>query len=499
MFFEMLSEDSMKLIIVDLNNFSRYPTMSVGYLTALLRGFGHNVEVISPFAVGIGSFRRVSRPSQLGYIDSVIRHATAVSSSKCVRKFRNCLVRAGSPARESVQRPTLEKLGAAFDAGADMVLVSAYTMYEDVCSAICLEAAARSVPVVIGGPMFVVPEVAQRWLKLPGLSALFAGEPEGNIEHLINAVNEGEGSVPGLMRPGDNNFSLAKPFDDLDSLPIPDYSDFPWEKYPNRIVPIMTGRGCGWGVCTFCSDVVSAAGRTFRSRSPDNVLEELALQAGRHRTNKFTFLDLKLNSDLDVWEGLIDGAQRAVPNCEWTASVHVGVKDRNGLDAATLNEARRAGLSRMTAGLESGSQSVLNAMARGTNIEKLSDYVRHGWEAGISMRMTSIIGYPGEKPDDVEQTANFLKAHRKYLDRVIVNRLAISPLTPLGDRVVSSPEKYPAIRSAKIDATTAQYSHENDTFRSPGHFRAVRKLLWQAHIINRKPLRGASLTFEGVM
>ena len=67
---------------------------------------------------------------------------------------------------------------------------------------------------------------------------------------------------------GDTTVLNAPPLADLDRLPFPDYSQFPWSKYPNIIVPMITGRGCGWGVCTFCSDVTSTAGRRFRSRSP---------------------------------------------------------------------------------------------------------------------------------------------------------------------------------------------------------------------------------------
>jgi radical SAM superfamily enzyme YgiQ (UPF0313 family) len=73
--------------------------------------------------------------------------------------------------------------------------------------------------------------------------------------------------------------------EDLDQLPFPDYSDFPWQSYPNRIIPMISGRGCGWGVCKFCSDVTSTAGRSYRSRSPGNVREEIRYQADRYQAS----------------------------------------------------------------------------------------------------------------------------------------------------------------------------------------------------------------------
>ncbi|WP_414897209.1 B12-binding domain-containing radical SAM protein [Rhodovulum sp. YEN HP10] len=489
----------MRIAIADLNNFSRYPTLSVGQIAAILRRAGHEVEVISPFAVGVGSYRRVTRPHALGYYESVLRHATAVSGARAVRELRRKVAAARSPARARSQAATLAEVQGALGRATDLLLISAYSMYREVCGAIAAEAARRGVPVVVGGPMFGMPEIAAHWLELPGISGVFAGEAEGHLLDLVDSVMGGGHPVPGLATPGRPELVPAAPFADFDALPFPDYADFPWDRYPNRIVPMMTGRGCGWGGCTFCSDVRTSAGRTFRSRSFPNVRDEMAWQSRRHRTGIFTFLDLKLNSDLAVWHGLIDEAQSVAPGCEWTASVHVQANGGNGLEPDVLKAARRAGLSRITTGLESAAQGVLNAMGRGTNAEALSRFVRQASEAGISVRMTSILGYPGETAEDVRLTARFLAEHRPYIDRVVVNRLAIVGDTPLGQAIRRNPARYPQIGALAQNLETGLMDHENATFRSPGHLSAAMRMLREVHRINRKPLKGASLTFEGVM
>ncbi|MBL3551423.1 B12-binding domain-containing radical SAM protein [Rhodovulum sulfidophilum] len=489
----------MRIAILDLNNFSRYPTLSVGQIAAILRRAGHEVAVISPFAVGVGSYRRVTRPHALGYYGSVLRHATAVSGARGVRDLRRKVVAARSPASARAQTATLAEVQNALDRGTDLLLISAYSMYREVCGAIAAEAARCSVPVVVGGPMFGMPEIAAHWLDLPGISGVFAGEAEGHLLDLVDSVTGSGRAVPGLATPDRPELVPAAPFADFDALPFPDYSDFPWDSYPNRIVPMMTGRGCGWGGCTFCSDVQTTSGRTFRSRSFAHVRDEMAWQSRRHRTGIFTFLDLKLNSDLAVWHGLIDEAQSVAPGCEWTASVHVQSNGENGLGPDALKAARRAGLSRITTGLESAAQGVLNAMGRGTNAELLSRFVRHASEAGISVRMTSILGYPGETAEDVLCTARFLAEHRPYIDRVVVNRLAIVGHTPLGRAIRRNPDRYPQIGALVQNLGTGLMDHENETFRSAGHLSAAMRMLREVHRINRKPLKGASLTFEGVM
>src|SRR5690606_31615970 len=102
-------------------------------------------------------------------------------------------------------------------------------------------------------------------------------------------------------------------------------------------------------------------GRTFRSRSLDNVLDELSYQSERHETRLFVFSDLKLNSNLKVWHGLLQRLPLVLPQAQWTASVHVGSRGANGLEREELRAARAAGLRRVTTGLESGSQRLLDA------------------------------------------------------------------------------------------------------------------------------------------
>ena len=473
--------------------------MSVGHICAVARSKGHSVKVVSPLATGAGSFKRTMRPHIFGRYEAILRHQSAITRSKFVRDARQKISRHWSPASEHAHLATLSEIENVLRGGIDLLLISAYTMYRGLCTLICAKAQEFGVPVLVGGPMFSVPEVTDDWLTMPGLSAIFVGEPEIQMESILQASLNGGTSVTGLATPKTGRNGIAQPLANLDQLPFPDYSDFPWDLYPNRIIPMMTGRGCGWGVCTFCSDVFTTAGREHRSRTPDNVLEEMAEQHRRHDTSTFTFLDLKLNSDLAVWDGLISEAQSVVPGCEWTASLHVNINASNGLSAAELKSARSAGLSRVTTGLESGSQGMLNRMARGTRVEALSEFVRHAWEAGISVRMTSIIGYPGETAEDVTLTNRFLHNHLKYVDRIIVNRLAISPLTPIGKSVLRNPSRYKAIRNVSLDVENGLLKHENATFQEKGHSRAVRRLLRTVHEINRKPLKGASLTFEGVM
>ena len=48
-----MGERRIRTLLVDLNNYARFPTLAIGYLVAALRREGIEVEVLSPLAYGL--------------------------------------------------------------------------------------------------------------------------------------------------------------------------------------------------------------------------------------------------------------------------------------------------------------------------------------------------------------------------------------------------------------------------------------------------------------
>ncbi len=489
-----------RVLLVDLNNFARFPTLSVGLLAALLRAAKHEVSVFSPLAVGVRGYPREGRDAWWSLADRKLRYWSAVTRFPAVRTARRWMGELARPGRGSQASRILHQLQRALEADYDVVLVSAYTMYFDLCREIGARCRQHGVPLVIGGPYLHRSEMLAAWTALPGVTAVVAGEPESLLVELVDAVVRGDAlDIPGVATRDRPVVEPVPPLADLDALPFPDYRDFPWTAYPNRIVPMLSGRGCGWGRCTFCSDVVTAAGRTYRSRSPQNVLAELEFQSERLGTKLFVFSDLKLNSNLSVWRGLIEEAPRRVPGAAWTAAVHVDGEDQNGLTPVELRGARKAGLVRVSTGLESGSQSVLNRMRKGTRLERTAAFLHDASEAGISVRVTLVVGYPGETDADLEATASFLAKHRRAIDRVMLNRFSLQPGTPVHTEAAAGKLPLPGFAVGATDPRMAVVENDNPTLGDRGHRRAIRSVLREVHAINRQPLRGTALEFDGVM
>ncbi len=489
-----------KALIVDLNNFSRYPTMAVGYLVAALRQAQWTVEVVSPLAFGVHGFPRRVRERRWQVIPKCLGHLSAISRLAAVARLRSALRQRLQPGNDDDTHAIVKAVEQALAGRPGVVLVSAYTMFRPTVSRIAALCAAHGVPLIVGGNSFVIREVAAQWAALPGVSAVYAGEPERHLPDMVAALQRGESlqGRPGVYPPGATDDQwLAPPLHDLDRLAFPDYGDFPWHAYPNRIVPIMTARGCEWGRCTFCSDVLTSAGRSFRSRSLQNVIDEIQHHQAKTGAELFVFLDLKLNSDLEVWRGLIRELPRVAPGIRWTASVHVDNRLDNGLSPDDLKAAAAAGLTRITCGLESGSPKVLAEMAKGMRLKRMSSFINDAYQAGLSVRLTCMVGHPCEDDNDIDMTASFLREHSAAIERVALHRFALLPGTPAHQRLLADPKRYEYITVGRLNTLYATIPYRNQRLGSAKSLIATFKLISTVNKINTKPLIERAQEFEG--
>lgn len=233
-------------LLVDLNNFARYPTLPIGYLASVLRRAGYAVNVFAPLMVGVQGVTRERRPHRFSLLLAKVNHRVATSGSDWVRLWRD---RAAARRLSGVSTHQTEVLAAAkaeiVRTRPKVVLISTYLMYRDACAEICLACKALGIPVVIGGPYFAQQAVIDAWVSMPGLSALVTGEVELELPAILDSLfAQADLSVHvGVAvagRGGRTIGRVAAPLETLDAVPFPDYSDFPWSAYPNRIVPIIT-------------------------------------------------------------------------------------------------------------------------------------------------------------------------------------------------------------------------------------------------------------------
>jgi radical SAM superfamily enzyme YgiQ (UPF0313 family) len=484
-----------RVLFVDLNNSALFPALAVGYLVSVLRRADISVEVFSPLAEGVPGFAR-DMPDRLR--DHLARrlyfstHPGVVTAHNVLRDLY----------KSATSRPHPRLLSGLEAAIArrrpDIILVSSYLDYRSSVEAIGRVALVHRLPMLLGGPVFNHARIADAWSTIPGLSAIYGGEADEHLVAVCQALIAGEvPAQPGVYKSGQPLEAPA--LASLDHLPVPDFSDFPWSLYKSRVLTIMTGRGCEWGRCTFCSDVHTANGRGFRTRPLDRVLDEMKQLSDSYDTRNTFFLDIKLNSDLVMWNGIIDNYQRVLPGGKWVGTVHVAARGDNGLSLDRLVAARRAGMTRISFGLESGSERLNRRMGKGTSMARNLEFLENARTAGLSVRASMMLGYPGETADDVAETAAFLRQQGHLFDRIRISRFKAIPGTRFERLYARFPDRFPGLKGFAWRYGEARADYTYAPAVDSAYRRAKAEVLNRIYAINRRPLSAEASVFNGLM
>ena len=228
----------------------------------------------------------------------------------------------------------------------------------------------------------------------------------GNASGLAGASwHEGVRAVSGPDRPS---------IHELDSLPFPAWGIFPrLASYGNPqpllsrlkpAFPIMTSRGCPYG-CTFCFKGVF--GREWRSRSPESVLREWEWLAGPMGAREIAVQDDSFNIDRD----------RALRICRAIASAGLRVpwSTPNGIradrvDGEVLEAMRESGCIRVSFGVESGDQGILDRLGKGETLAQMKSAFGLARQAGLRATGFFMFGNLGEDEGTMESTIRFALA-----------------------------------------------------------------------------------------
>jgi radical SAM superfamily enzyme YgiQ (UPF0313 family) len=271
------------------------------------------------------------------------------------------------------------------------------------------------------------------------------GEPEETLRELTKLIVDGGDirKVRGIgYREEDSAITLtpARPFLNLDDLPIPDRSLLPvGVDYFNPVVKrvpyttMQTSRGCP-GRCIFCT-APSFYGKKYRFRSAAHVLEELRLvkrlgfQEVFFRDETFTALRTR---NLELCEAMI----RENLDLSWIANARVDLVDRESLKLM-----KRAGCHMVKFGVENGSDEILQAYHKGTTTAQAVKAFQLTKEVGLEAHAHFMIGGPGETLETIQKTIDFAK-------RLNPTTASFGILTPYpGTRLFSMvAEKHPEIR-----------------------------------------------------
>ena len=254
-----------------------------------------------------------------------------------------------------------------------------------------------------------------------------------DIDYVV--VGEGEESIKKIVREKpEERVVYSESVQDLDTLAAParhllNYNDYVASD-PDlgmiKVDALETSRGCP-SRCTFCFHL---HGNKVRLRDVQKIVDEIEKSHHETGANLFHFFDdtftLKKERAIAICNEIIRRKLKLAFYCFTRADT---------ISKDLLEKMKEAGFIRITLGIESGNQEMLDRYNKGT---KLEDYERaYHWmiDLGIETRGSFIIGGPNETHRTIKDSIKFAKKLPLY--RVGVNILTPYPGTKLYDTATS--------------------------------------------------------------
>ncbi|MGZ7208883.1 MAG: B12-binding domain-containing radical SAM protein [Methanobacterium sp.] len=262
---------------------------------------------------------------------------------------------------------------------------------------------------VIGGPhtTFMPFETLK---SSEALDVVVMGEGEETIVDLANHATENKelGEVSGIvyrdLKSGNLKATPNRPLiKDLDSLPFPARHLVPFESYgasKEQTGGIITSRGCVYS-CNYCSSSL-IMGKKFRSRSPDNVVDEIEELIDKYQIRDIGFMDDTFMLNKRRANDIADEIKARGLDLSFVASSRV---DR--VDQSLLQNLKSSGMKTIYYGVESGSQRILDLMKKNITLKNAENAVKSAKNVGLEVLTSFILGYPGETEEDMNKTIDF--------------------------------------------------------------------------------------------
>ncbi len=264
---------------------------------------------------------------------------------------------------------------------------------------------------MLGGPhASVLPE--QTMDECSRIDFIVCGEGELTVHELVTTLKNGGTleNIKGLCYRSGGAVIRNTPrerIENLDSLPFPDRSDLPMNKYLPSIkwfnrtpfATLMTSRGCP-NDCIFCASK-QILGRAVRFRSISNIIEELKELISLYGIKEVMFYDDTFTLNKRHAEDLCDAIISEKLDLTWGCLSRV---DR--VDGPLLEKMKKAGCHIMSFGIESGSEIMLNQMRKKITLEQIKNAVKAAKQAGINTSASFVFGVPGETEQTMEETIN---------------------------------------------------------------------------------------------
>jgi ribosomal peptide maturation radical SAM protein 1 len=270
------------------------------------------------------------------------------------------------------------------------------------------------VRIVFGGANYDGEMGMEYFRAFPFIDHVVVGEGEESFPALVRHVLEGKtaGYPPGVAyREGDEIMLTANAslFSDFAKTGPPDYDDYyhvlaelgEESRGLDRVVLYEGSRGCWWGEkhhCTFCG--LNAQSMKFRAKPPEQVARDMTHLSNRYDTARFRLVDNII--DMKYVENLF--GKFAADHCD----LDVFIETKSNLHKSQIRTLAAGGVKCMQPGLESLSLSQLRAMDKGVTPMQNIICLKWSFYYRVTVSWNILLGFPGETDEDYRRQISLI-------------------------------------------------------------------------------------------
>jgi anaerobic magnesium-protoporphyrin IX monomethyl ester cyclase len=331
-------------------------------------------------------------------------------------------------------------------------------------------------------------------LSDPNIDFVVIGEPEQTMGELVDTLEGKRSAIDkvrgiGYIKDGKTTLTQPRPLlENLDVLPFPARHLLPMKEYFEAVkeVPLrgeinkpwsmmITSRGCPHQ-CVFCT-IHNVMGRTWRARSPRNVVDEIEQLIKTYRVKQIDFYDDNMTLDKKRAAAIFDQIVQRKLDIEWYTPNGVRA---DTLDESLLQKMKASGCKKIRLAPESGVQRVVDqVIKKNQNLNDVEKAIVAARKVGIKVGCFFVMGLIGETKAEMEQTIAYAYKLRKFG----ADRFYFSIAMPVyGTELYEQAVKGGFLKAEFSDSALAEVEPLIET----PEFTAdeVRELCAKAHLIN---------------
>ena len=415
-------------------SYSKYPSIQLGTLSALLKSKGipvdcHHLNVRFAHKIGVPLYEMICEKRALfgEWLFSYLLFRDNPKRAEYPRVFKPVFEQIARESGQSISffedmstRTAPQFLTwamTAIDWGQYSLVGFTSTFDQNVASmtlAKLIKDLYPHVKIVFGGANYDGEMGMEYFRAFSFIDYVVVGEGEEVFPRLVRHVLEGQPErVPDgvIFREQDRIQFTPNPalFADFAKTGPPDYDDYyhllaelgDAAQGLDRILLYEGSRGCWWGEkhhCTFCG--LNAQSMKFRAKSPDQAAREMTALSSRYDTTRFRLVDNII--DMKYVENLF--GLFASAHCD----LDVFIETKSNLQKSQIRTLAVGGVKCMQPGLESLSLPQLKAMDKG--VTPMQNIVCLKWSGyyRVAVSWNILLGFPGETNDDYRRQIDLL-------------------------------------------------------------------------------------------